>query len=108
MKPPDPSAAPAGSSWAKIVGSSSLPLSFENPLHLQKTHFDRLKNSVKSCITIGRDQWLTARDSMQHALYAKFLGKSLPLDQAKQALDEAWNNLGTFSITDLPNGFYFI
>lgn len=45
---------------------------------------------------------------MQYALYAKFLGKSLPLDQAKQALAEAWHNLGTFSITDLPNGFYFI
>ncbi|XP_039128993.1 uncharacterized protein LOC120265170 [Dioscorea cayenensis subsp. rotundata] len=45
---------------------------------------------------------------MQSALYAKFLGKSLPLDQAKLALDDAWKGLGSFTISDLPNGFYFI
>lgn len=45
---------------------------------------------------------------MQNALYTKFLGKSLPLYQAKQALADAWKTLGEFSITCLPNGFYFI
>lgn len=44
---------------------------------------------------------------MQTALYAKFLGKSLPLDQAKLALADVWRSLGEFSISDLPNGFYF-
>lgn len=45
---------------------------------------------------------------MQSALYAKFLGKSLPLDQAKLELADAWKGLGSFTISDLPNGFYFI
>ncbi|XP_039138906.1 uncharacterized protein LOC120276249 [Dioscorea cayenensis subsp. rotundata] len=110
-KPPDLnpfSTTLPGVSWSKVVSSSSPAPAFENPLHLQKPHFDRLKNSVKSCITIDRDQWHSARDSMQTVLYAKFLGKSLPLDQAKLALSDAWKGLGDFSISDLPNGFYFV
>lgn len=45
---------------------------------------------------------------MQNMLYTKFLGKSLPLDEAKLALADAWKGLGDFSFSDLPNGFYFI
>lgn len=45
---------------------------------------------------------------MQTSLYAKFLGKSLPLDQVKLALADAWRGLGAFSVADLPNGFYYI
>lgn len=45
---------------------------------------------------------------MNTCLYAKFLGKALPLDQAKLALADAWRGLGNFSVADLPNGFYFI
>lgn len=45
---------------------------------------------------------------MQNALYAIFLGKSLPFDQGKLALAEAWKTLGKFSIFDLPDSFYFI
>ncbi|XP_039134867.1 uncharacterized protein LOC120272170 [Dioscorea cayenensis subsp. rotundata] len=107
-QPPDPSSTIPGVSWARVVGSSSRTSAFDLPLHLQKPHFDKLKISTHSCISIDRDQWLTARDKMHSALYAKFLGKSLPLDQAKHALADAWKGLGEFSITDLPNGFYFI
>ncbi|XP_039120330.1 uncharacterized protein LOC120256715 [Dioscorea cayenensis subsp. rotundata] len=45
-KPPDLnlfSATLPGVSWSKVVSSSSSALAFENPLHLQKPHFDRLK-----------------------------------------------------------------
>lgn len=45
---------------------------------------------------------------MQTSLYAKFLGKALPLDQAKLALADAWRGIGSFTVADLPNGFYFI
>lgn len=45
---------------------------------------------------------------MPTSLYAKFLGKSLPLDQAKLILADAWRVLGDFTVSDLPNGFYFI
>lgn len=45
---------------------------------------------------------------MQSSLYAKFLGKALPLDQAKLALADSWRGLGEFSVADLPNGFYYI
>ncbi|XP_039134936.1 uncharacterized protein LOC120272238 [Dioscorea cayenensis subsp. rotundata] len=119
-KPPDPRSSPSkppnprpssttkpGLSWAKVVGTPS-SASFENPPHLQKSHFDRLKNSIKTCISLDREQWNSARNMMHSALYAKFLGKSLPLDQAKLAMANAWKGLGEFSVSDLPNGFYFI
>lgn len=48
------------------------------------------------------------KNNMQSSLYANLLGKALPLDQAKLALEDAWRGLGEFTISDLPNGFYFI
>lgn len=45
---------------------------------------------------------------MQSSLYAKFLGKALPLEQVKLALADTWWGLGAFSVADLPNGFYYI
>ncbi|XP_039115860.1 uncharacterized protein LOC120251398 [Dioscorea cayenensis subsp. rotundata] len=51
---------------------------------------------------------MQARAKMQSSLYAKFLRKALPLDQAKLALANAWRRLGDFSVANLPNGFYFI
>lgn len=45
---------------------------------------------------------------MQTSIYAKFLGKSLSLEQAKLAMADAWRGLGAFSVADLPNGFYYI
>lgn len=45
---------------------------------------------------------------MQNVLYAKLFSKSLPLDKAKLALADAWKGLRDFSISNLPNGFYFI
>lgn len=45
---------------------------------------------------------------MQSSLYTKFLGKSLPLDQAKLALADAWRGLGGFMVADLPNGYYYV
>lgn len=45
---------------------------------------------------------------MQTSLYAKFLGKALPLDQAKLALADAWRGLGAFTVAGLLNDFYYI
>lgn len=45
---------------------------------------------------------------MMSSLYAKFLGKPVPLDQAKLALADAWRGLGSFIVADHPNGFYYI
>lgn len=45
---------------------------------------------------------------MQSALYGKFLGKALPLDQAKQALMEVWKDFGSLKVSNLLNGYYFI
>lgn len=45
---------------------------------------------------------------MHSSPYAKFLGKVLPLDQAKLALADAWRGMGAFTIADLLNGFYYI
>lgn len=45
---------------------------------------------------------------MQTSIYAKFLGKSLPLEQAKLAMTDSWRGLGAFTVADLPNGFYYI
>lgn len=59
-------------------------------------------------MAIGDDLWQLARVKMQTSLYAKFLGKSLPLDQVKLALADAWRDLGTFTMDDLPNGFYYV
>lgn len=105
--PPRPSL-PAGVSWANVVSTGPKPDSHDPPLHLRRDHFEKLKKSTASSVTIGLDLWLQAKDSMQTSLYAKFLGKALPLEQAKLALDDAWRGIGDFSITDLPNGFYFI
>lgn len=97
-----------GVSWAKVVSSGAKPEPFEIPPHLQKKHFDKLKLHSTSAVTISNDLWLQARDSMQTSIYAKFLGKSLSLEQAKLAMEDAWRGLGNFSVADLPNGFYFI
>lgn len=45
---------------------------------------------------------------MHSSLYVKFLGKALPLDEAKQALADTWRGLGSLTVSDLPNGFYYI
>lgn len=45
---------------------------------------------------------------MQTSIYAKFLGKSFPSDQAKLALAYAWRELGAFIVSDLLNGYYYI
>lgn len=42
---------------------------------------------------------------MQTSLYAKFLGKALPLDQEKLALTDGWRGLGAFTFSNLPNSF---
>lgn len=97
-----------GVSWARVVGSSSQTLPTEIPPHLQKTHFDHLKNSIQTCVSIDQDLWQQAKLSMQSSLYGKFLGKALPLDQAKLAISDAWRGLGDIKISDLPNGFYYI
>lgn len=87
-----------GISWARIVGHPTLL-----PLW-------SLLSTCKSptCVSIYHNLWLQARDSMQASLYVKFLGKAFPLDHAKLALADAWRGLGDFSISDLPNEFYFI
>ncbi|XP_039115502.1 uncharacterized protein LOC120250779 [Dioscorea cayenensis subsp. rotundata] len=97
-----------GVSWANAVNTNSKPSTVEILLHLQRDHFDKLKTSSKSSVTIDSDLWANARDAMQSSLYAKFLGKSLPLDQTKLALADTWRGLGAFSVADLPNGYYFI
>lgn len=78
------------------------------PPHLLKTHFDKLKSSSRAAITIDPELWSSAQDGMTTSLYVKFLGKSLPLDQAKLALTDTWRGLGDFSVADLPNGYYYI
>lgn len=75
---------------------------------LVKKHFDKLKLHSSSSISIGNDLWQQARDSMQTSIYAKFLGKSLSLEQEKLDMADAWQGLGAFTVADLPNGFYYI
>lgn len=95
-------------SWANIVGSKTLDAFSEPPLHLYKSHFKKTKNSTQSLITIDHELWQNSWDSMQISLCAKFFVKSLQSDQAKLALADAWRGLGNFTVTDLPNGFYYI
>lgn len=80
----------AGVSWENVVnsGPKNNPLETPPPFHLQWDHFDQ-------------DLWLLARDNMQSFLYAKYLGKVLPLDQAKLNLADAWRDLGAFTVDDL-------
>ncbi|KAM0943006.1 putative transcription factor interactor and regulator CCHC(Zn) family [Dioscorea sansibarensis] len=114
MAPPGPSALPpplgtkSGVSWANIVKAGEKRDASETPMHLQRTHFEKLKSISRSWVTIDEVSWSSARGSMQSSLYGKFLGKSLPLDQAKLALADVWRGLGSFTIADLPNGFYYI
>lgn len=97
-----------GVSWANVVGSEPNLDSFVLQPHLNKAYFDKVKNHSVASVTIDKDLWLQAKASMQSSLYAKFLGKALPLDQAKLALTDAWRGLGNFTVADLPNGFYYI
>lgn len=76
-----------------VVNSSPKSDPFEIPAHLQREHFDKLKLHSKSSITIDHDLWHLARNSMHTSLYAKFLSKALPLDQAKLALADSWQEL---------------
>lgn len=105
FKPPN---VPHEASWAKIVGSSSGFSKPPAPLILSKEHFLKVKTQVRCKVTIGEDSWSQVRDGMSTSLYAKFLGKSLPLEEAKAALTSAWKDLGRFKVSDLPNGYYYI
>lgn len=49
-----------------------------------------------------------AFNHMQCALFGKFLGKALPLDQIKLVLTDLWKGLGSFSVADMTNGFNLI
>lgn len=60
------------------------------PLIFNEGQFGKIKNFSRSLVTIEQDLCLLARDGMQSPLYAKFLGKSLPLDQEKLTLADAW------------------
>lgn len=40
---------------------------------------------------------------MQTSLYVKFLGKALPLDEAKLAMADVWRGLGEYTVADLPS-----
>lgn len=104
---PHPGMVP-GVSWVNIVSSKSSLNSPDFPLHLQKSHFEKIKSSSHSSVTINSELWITTRDGMQFLLYPKFLSKSLPLDQAKRDLVDTWRGLGDFLVANLPNGYYFI
>lgn len=54
-----------GVSWARVVGASSQTSTFDQPLHLQKSNFNHLKNSIQTCISIDRNQWISVRNNMQ-------------------------------------------
>lgn len=91
---PPPSSAPPpgprpGVSWANVVNSNLKASAVETPMHLQREHFEKLKSSSKTFVTIDHDLWSNGREAMQTSLYAKFLGKSLSLDQTKLALADA-------------------
>lgn len=107
-RPPPHPWAKAGLSWVNVVSAGTPPSTVEFPPHLQKTHFDKIKASSRSLVTFDPKLWSSARDGMQSSLYAKFLRKSLHLDQAKLALADVWRGLGEFSMADLPNGYYYI
>lgn len=89
LQPKSPSRTFTTVSWAKIIGSNRQENPLEPPLHLQKDHFLKLKNSIQICVNIDYELCNQAKDNMSSSLYAKFMGKTLPLDQAKLALVEA-------------------
>lgn len=90
LGPPPPShETKTGVSWANVIGPGSKPDLFAHPPHLTKAHFDKVKNHSVAFVTIDDDLWLQAKANMQSSLYAKFLGKALPLEQAKLALADA-------------------
>lgn len=64
----------SGVPWAKIVGSNRHENPLEPPLHLQKDHFLKMKNSIQTYVNIGHELWNQAKDSMHSTLYAKILG----------------------------------
>ena len=73
-----------------------------------KTTLERLKNSETDAIRIEEDFHCRAYERLQTALFRKFLGKALPLEQVSEALSKLWSKYGSFTIADMVNGFYFI
>lgn len=59
-------------------------------------------------VRLDRDTVSTARLHFQTSLYRKFFGKSPPFEQVKEILSSKWNELGSFQISDLPNGYLLI
>ena len=108
LTPPPPSGTKMGVSWANVVKAKDKREAFETPLHLQKPLFEKINYVSHSCVTIDEVSWCLARESMQSSSYAKFWGKSLSIDQTKLAFTDVWRGLGSFTVADLPNGFYYI
>lgn len=86
-----------------MVSTGSKPLNMETPLHLKKSI---LRKSKEWLDLLSQSTMMPC--SMQSLIYAKFLGKSLPLDQAKLTLADALRGLRAFTIVNLPKGYYYI
>lgn len=97
---------PLPKSWAAVAASSQVKANVS--LLTDGPVLNKLKANTTDFIRLDHDTISRAHMRFQTALYGKFFGKSPPFEQVKEILTAKWNDLGSFQISDLPNGYLLI
>lgn len=74
----------------------------------QHVNMEKLKRVIQEVVRIDDNSYIRIQGCMQLVLYGKFLGKTIPFDQVREALLRLRGPLGSIAIVDLLNGFYIL
>lgn len=94
---------PPAPSWAEVAG---VVHKCPRPLApLDEDTLNRLKATITETIRVAVDTQMRAQMHFQLAIYGKLFGKSPHFEVVKTTLLGLWKYLGTFQISDMPNGY---
>lgn len=67
-----------------------------------------MKQSVNDVVFVGKKLKEREICKMSNSLFGKFLGKAPPLEVVLRSLLEMWRGMGSFTVSDMSNGFFLI
>lgn len=79
-------------SWANIVSSKTSGIHSEPPLHLQKNHFEKIKNTTRGSVTIDNELWQVSPADLPNGYY--FIRCESPEMQGRLLWEGPWTMAG--------------
>lgn len=101
-----PPASHLSKTWADVAAAAQRKP--PSSLLVDGPMLNKLKANMSEFLQLDCDTISRARQCFQSSLYGKFYGKSPPFEQVKEILSSKWNDLGSYQISDLPNGCLLI